>query len=60
MATERETVTVAEAAKMLGIGRISAYRAIQRGDIPCVRIGRRCLISRLALKEMLAGRKTAA
>jgi excisionase family DNA binding protein len=46
--------TVDEVAKLLRIGRISAYQAIQRGDVPSIRIGRRILVPRLALEQMLA------
>jgi excisionase family DNA binding protein len=46
--------TVDEVAKLLRIGRISAYQAIERGDIPSIRIGRRILVPRLAFHEMLA------
>ncbi len=38
------TLTVEEAARVLRIGRNSAYEAIARGDIPSVRIGGRVLI----------------
>jgi excisionase family DNA binding protein len=38
--------TVCEVAKILRIGKISAYQAIARGDIPCIRIGRSILIPR--------------
>ncbi len=34
-------LTVLEVAKILRIGRISAYQAIARGDVPSIRIGRR-------------------
>lgn len=38
------TLTVEEAARVLRIGRNSAYEAIARGDLPSVRIGGRVLI----------------
>ena len=47
--------TVCEVAKILRIGKISAYQAIARGDIPCIRIGRRILIPRHALDQILTG-----
>ena len=40
----RLTVTVDEAAKLLGIGRTLAYEAARIGDLPTIRIGRRILI----------------
>jgi excisionase family DNA binding protein len=45
--------TVHEVARILRIGRISAYQAIERGDVPSIRIGRRILIPRMALEQML-------
>ena len=46
-------LTVDEVAKILRIGRISAYQAIERGEVPSIRIGRRILIPRAALEQML-------
>jgi excisionase family DNA binding protein len=40
----RLTVTVDEAAKLLGIGRTLAYEAVRVGELPTIRIGRRILI----------------
>lgn len=56
MSTDRNrlTVTVDEAAQMLGISRNSAFRAVQRGQLPSIRIGRRILIPRDRLAELLA------
>jgi excisionase family DNA binding protein len=50
---ERLTLTVEEAATMLGISRAFAYEAVNRGEIPSVRIGRRVLIPRSALDRLL-------
>ena len=51
---ERATITVDEAARILGIGRASAYLAAQPGgDLPTVRIGRRLLVPVTALRRML-------
>jgi len=47
------TLTVAEAAKVLGIGRNTAYAAAQRGDIPTIRVGRRILVPRAGLERLL-------
>lgn len=46
-------LTIAEAAKLLRIGRNSMYEAARRGQIPTVRIGRRLLVPRIALDRML-------
>lgn len=51
---ERLTLTVEEAASALGIGRASAYEAVHRGEIPCIRIGRRILVPRVALDRLLS------
>jgi excisionase family DNA binding protein len=48
-----DVLTPEETAKLLRIGRNAAYEAIQRGDIPSVRIGRRILVPKLALQRML-------
>ena len=48
-----ETVSVTAAAQRLGISRISAYRAVARGDLPSIRIGGRILIPRAALDRLL-------
>lgn len=55
---ERQTLTVEEAARVLGISRSSAYEAVRRGELPIVRIGRRYVVPRVALERLLdqAGR----
>lgn len=50
---ERLTLTVEEAATMLGISRAFAYEAVNRGEIPSIRIGRRILVPRSALENLL-------
>ncbi len=54
MDTEKLTLTVAEAARCLGIGRNSAYEAIAKGEIPVVKIGKRLLVPKAALEKLLA------
>jgi excisionase family DNA binding protein len=49
----RATITVEEAADVLGIGRASAYLAANTGDLPVIRIGRRLLVPVAALRRML-------
>jgi excisionase family DNA binding protein len=46
-------LTVHEVVKILRIGRISAYQAIERGEVPSIRIGRRILVPRMALEQVL-------
>lgn len=50
---KRNTLTVEEAARVLGIGRTAAYEAARTGQIPAVRIGRRLLVPKPALEAML-------
>jgi excisionase family DNA binding protein len=50
---ERQTLTVEEAAQILGISRSSAYEAVRRGELPVVRIGRRYVVPRVALERLL-------
>ena len=54
MDNEKLTMTVAEAARCLGIGRNSAYEAIAKGEIPVVKIGKRLLVPKAALEILLA------
>lgn len=54
-AGERRTVTIVEAARMLGIGRNECYKAAKRGELPTVIIGRRILVSRAGLERMIDG-----
>jgi excisionase family DNA binding protein len=51
---DRLVFTVEEAAQLLGISRSFAYEAVQRGDIPSMRIGRRILVPKAALQRFLA------
>jgi excisionase family DNA binding protein len=55
---DRATLTVEEAALLIGIGRSTAYDAINRGELPHVRIGRRVLVLRQPLLEMLCATET--
>ena len=59
MTAERKTRTIEEAAKALGIGRNQAYEAARKGELPCIRIGRRLLVPLAALERLLAGGKSA-
>jgi excisionase family DNA binding protein len=49
------TLTVEQAAAALGIGRSLAYEAVRRGEIPTLRIGKRLLVPRAALEQLLVG-----
>lgn len=50
----RATLTIDEAAKVLGIGRTAAYDAARRNEIPTIKIGRRLLVPRAALDRLLS------
>lgn len=50
---DRLTVTVEEAAALLGVGRTLAYELVKEGRIPVLRLGKRCVVPRAALTRML-------
>lgn len=51
---ERATVTIEEAAQILGIGRASAYEAARTGQIPTLRLGaKRLVVPKRALERLL-------
>ena len=54
-----DVLTPEDVAARLGIGRNQAYEAIQRGDIPALRFGRRWLVPRAAFERLLAETSTA-
>jgi excisionase family DNA binding protein len=49
----RETLSVEEAAKILGIGRNSCYAAVKSGAIPSLKIGGRLLVPRAGIERMI-------
>jgi excisionase family DNA binding protein len=52
---DRATVTVPEAARILGIGRASAYEGVRTGAIPSLRLtSRKIVVPRVALERLLA------
>jgi excisionase family DNA binding protein len=53
MEEKRLTLTIDEAAKLLGIGRQLAYDRAKTGEIPVIKIGRRLLVPRRALERLL-------
>jgi excisionase family DNA binding protein len=50
---ERLVYTVAEAGELLGISRAFAYELVGRGELPVIRLGRRCLVPRVALLALV-------
>jgi len=52
---EKQTYSVPEAAKILGLNRNSGYEAVKRGEIPVIKIGKRLLVPKPALDRLLQG-----
>ncbi len=52
---DRWTVTVEEAAQVLGISRSTAYECVRRGELRALRLGRRLVVPRAALEELIGG-----
>ena len=52
---ESLVVSIEEAAKTLGISRSLAYELVHRGVVPSIRLGRRLVISRRKLSELVEG-----
>jgi len=50
---DRLVCTVAEAAHLLGISRAFAYELVARGEIPVIRLGRRIVIPKEQLLDLL-------
>jgi excisionase family DNA binding protein len=46
---------VEEFGRIIGIGRNSAYQAVERGDVRAVRLGKRILIPKTEVPRILAG-----
>ena len=51
---ERLAFSVDEARRLLGLGRGSMYEAVRTGQIPSIRIGRRIIIPRVGIEQLLA------
>lgn len=52
---KRQTLTVSEAGRLLGIGRNSAYEAVRRGQLYAIRLGRRLVVPRSVVERLLSG-----
>ncbi len=59
MTATPEVLSVDDVADLLGLGRNTVYDAVNRGQIPHRRIGRRLIFSRVAVMEWLAGKTPA-
>lgn len=51
--SQAETVSVEDAARILGVSRGLAYRLAKTGTIPTIRLGKRLLVPKAALKKLL-------
>ena len=51
---ERRTVSVTEAARILGISRAHAYDCVRSGELPAIVLGRRIVVSKAALDRILS------
>lgn len=47
------TLSVEVAGRYVGLGRDSAYKAANRGDLPTIRIGRRMVVPTAALLKLV-------
>ncbi len=55
MNDKRLTLTVPEAAELLGISRAMAYECVRTGEIPSLRLGGRILVPRCRFDELVSG-----
>jgi excisionase family DNA binding protein len=51
---ERLVWSVEEAGRMLGISRAHAYELVARGELPHLRLGRRVVVPKHAIEQLLA------
>jgi excisionase family DNA binding protein len=58
-APQRATLSIPEAARLLGISRNACYEAARRGELPVLRIGARILVLLAPLTAMLNGEQPA-
>ena len=50
---DRKTISIVEAAALLGVARTTMYKAVQDGQVPVVRVGKRKLIMRSYIEGMM-------
>lgn len=53
LTSSRLTLTVEEAAQLIGISRAQAYRCVKRGELRAVQLGRRLVVPVVALEDLL-------
>ena len=56
-ALQSATLTVRQAARLLGISVDTAYESIRRGQLPALHFGRRIVVSRVMVERLLSGRE---
>jgi excisionase family DNA binding protein len=54
---EALTLSVEHAARLIGVSRSTAYRLVRDGELPAIRVGRRVLILKKPLMEMLEAKE---
>ncbi len=54
------SVSVEEAARLLGLGRSNLFKLMESGELRSVKVGSRRLVPRRALEELLAGHDVSA
>ncbi|MEI2654950.1 MAG: helix-turn-helix domain-containing protein [Microthrixaceae bacterium] len=54
-AITRQTLSVTETAQLLGISRAHAYDCVRSGQIPSITLGRRVVVPRRVIDELLNG-----
>lgn len=52
---ERLVWSVEETARLLGVSRAHAYELVARGELPHLRLGRRVVVPKHLLDDLLAG-----
>ena len=52
---ESLTYTVTEAAAVLGVSRSTAYECVRSGDLRAIRLGRRLVVPKSAITDLLCG-----
>ncbi len=50
---EALTLSIEHAARLIGVSRTTAYRMVRDGDLRAIRVGRRVLVLKKPLMEML-------
>lgn len=58
MSEKKLAYSVMETASMLGIGKTLAYELVRKGKIPSIKLGRRIIIPRMAIENLLYNRHT--